>query len=130
MKKLIFTLLFLLISQICYADKVSFSCSGKNFDEFKTFDLSVNTDTGEMWGFPGGIAPGCIRLDKDKDFLKDKFSVNSNSVSTTCQNNIWVSIMTLSRNTGHLNVSTADIKKKKTEGDFLYYCQKVTKKVF
>ena len=110
--KRIFFLFFLLTNQICYADNVSFSCSGKHFDEFRTFDLNVNLDTGEIWGFPAMIAVGCRRLGKDKDFVKNKFSINSNSASTTCENDRWVSIVTLSRNTGHLNVYTAENKKK------------------
>lgn len=129
MKNYLLILLLIMCNQ-SKAESIILSCAGTNYGEFKSFDINVNSSTGEMWGFPGYVAPGCIRIDKIKDSMSDKFSATSSTVETSCANNIWTSFLRLSRTTGNLNVSTYDLKKKKSEGEYFYQCKKMATKIF
>ena len=62
------------------------------------FDLAVNTDTGEIFGFRNSLAPGCIGK------AKTTFKIDDRSAQTTCKGILGMSTLTLSRLNGQLTV--------------------------
>jgi hypothetical protein len=123
MKRLIIFFFIVLIPITAFCETISLSCSGRGIN----FDLNVDSSNGDMWGFAGYLAPGCI--ESKSDSKPPIFSINSTTAEMTCDNKIWSSTLRLSRNTGILIVSTYNIKKKSNEIE-QYSCRKVTSKVF
>ena len=128
MKK-IFFIFVMSFSTISHGQNITMTCSGIFDGQMQKFDITVNTKNGDMYGFPNIVAVGCARLKAD-DALNDTNSIDTNYATATCKNNIWISYLKLSRNTGNLNISTYDIKKQKQEHDTNFQCKKLDKKVF
>ena len=128
MKKFV---LFLIVffSQVAYAQNISMTCTGLLDGKLKKFDLSVNISNGDIFGFPNNVAMGCARIKPD-DALNDTKSIDASSVSVTCKNNLWMSFMKLSRNSGNLTVETFDLKTPKLVQDENFQCKKVEKRLF
>ena len=114
-----------------YSITTTLSCSGIRLDEKRSFDLLINTETGEMWQFPGFVALGCTGEDKNR---KINFSIDENTLQMNCDNGWgYVSRLVLSRNSGNLNVNTTVLNKKTGNSRFensTYSCNKVTQKLF
>jgi hypothetical protein len=108
------------------------SCAGFFAEKHVTFDLVINTDSGEMWEFPGFIAVGCTGKDKNK---QQNQSINTNSATMQCFDGWgYNSTLNLSRNTGKLRVDTfftgKTSKPEFSNYSFSYDCRKVTSKLF
>ena len=135
----IFCSIFLATSFIANAqtlNTVTLVCSGLRFEKQEIFDLIINTDSGDMWQFPGYIALGCVS-NHEKRFAKH--SIDANNVKKECFDGWgYRSDMTLSRNTGNLTVNTFftskvsnnDSDKKLRNYSFTYSCKKITDKLF
>ena len=118
---------------VTQAETIDFQCQGvvrgEDIDDSPTtFEIVVNTDSGEINGFPGWVAPGCIKpykIDFKIDARQAQQSCSSHAVEST-------SVITLSRLTGHLTISTLRPQKNKRvvtwNGEFA--CQKIAGKMF
>ena len=102
MKVFIFSVCAFLASSATSAAIINFSCTGTFVapgiqPETEVFDLAVNTDTGEIFGFRNPLAPGCIEA-------KVTFTIDERSAQTSCKGILGMSSLTLSRLNGQLKV--------------------------
>jgi hypothetical protein len=105
------------------------SCTGLVDGKPKKFDLTVNTSNGDIFGFPNMVAMGCARIKPD-DALNDTNSIDANSASVTCKNNVWRSSLKLSRNSGNLHIITFELNNAKLIQDENFQCKRVEKRLF
>jgi hypothetical protein len=103
----------------------SFHCKDQEQGSNMQLDISINSETGEMSGFRGYVAGGCINTTKKATMI---CSVNEEVVNCECNNSIGVSILTMSRRTAILEIMTT-LKDGKHSLD-RYYCKKLTDKIF
>jgi hypothetical protein len=126
------------VHQCCFSQATSNSlvdltCKGSNSGtsvktEYREFDMTVDTTTGEMFNYPNIIAVACTGSS-----TKETVSCVSGSTYITCQceklNLLPMNgTMQLSRNTGKLKITTSFNDGDKWVGD--YSCEKVLKKKF
>jgi hypothetical protein len=113
------------------ANTISLSCSGVVDSAPITFDLIVDTVSGDMWQFPNFIALGCAGDFKDS---KVDLSIDANSVQKRCNNGFgYTSTLTLSRISGTLTTGTIvqNQKSGKTTSEReTYSCKRITSKLF
>jgi len=132
------TLALLSVSLVASAETLNFHCHGvlrgdDIVDSSTDFEITVDTVSGEIYGFPGFVAPGCMDVNTTG---KKKSSIDERHAESTCNStlgtDIVMSIVTLSRLTANLSISTVFVDEhKKTKlwnGNFA--CQKIFKNVF
>jgi hypothetical protein len=136
MNKFLALLLFFLTVN-CYAQEISFNCSGVNKiikgeniyapnsqSEVKNFDLGANTKNADLFGFPVYVNVACSESSSKKNC-----SIDSMSIQCSCESDIAQSRMSLSRNTGVFKVIHT-YKKSGGIQEGEYSCKKIEKKVF
>jgi hypothetical protein len=130
-------LLLVLIHHSCFSQVTSntaidLSCKGTSSgtdvrSEYREFDLTVDTLTGEMYNYPNRVSIACMES-SPKD--TKTCTVGSNYIACQCKTfNSFATrgTMQLSRNTGKLKITTF-FKDAVWEGD--YSCEKVIAKKF
>lgn len=130
-------LLLVLIHQSCLSQTTSITaidltCKGTSSgtdvrSEYREFDLTVNTITGEMFNYPNRVSIACMESPPQGT---KSCTVGSNYITCQCKTFDMFAksgSMQLSRNTGKLKITTF-LKDAVWEGD--YSCEKVLKKKF
>lgn len=123
--------------QVCYgqlasSDIVDLTCKGMSGgtdirSEYREFDITIDTLTGEMYNYPNKVSLGCIRSPN-----KGSKSCSAERTFITCEckaDPLFAEggSMQLSRNTGRLKITTY-FKKAIWEGD--YSCEKASTRKF
>jgi hypothetical protein len=125
-----------LISLNVNAEIISFACTGTGFltgvgSSPENINVTVDTSNGEMWGYQGGLVPGC-RSDGVFRSNVHKCSINDAEAFCSCSNQLGASSISLSRITGELRTHT-DILEKSSKGKVMsgrYLCKRVAQKTF
>jgi hypothetical protein len=127
----------LMVHQSCFSQtapssQIDLTCKGLSGgtdirSEYREFDITVDTVTGEMFNYPERVAMGCIVSPKKGSIT---CSANRNFIACECKADPLFAergSMHLSRNTGNLKITTY-FKNAIWEGN--YSCERVSTRKF
>ncbi len=122
--------LFLVLTIPGMTQSLSLHCKGKNEGaniqtSFEPIDIQIELKTGQIYGFPGYKAPGCLES-VGKNF-SEIFDVTEDNFSTTCSNGFATSIINLNRYSGLLLIKTI-FHKENEHWSGQYMCSQQKKK--
>lgn len=139
MKSIATSFLFFFFSALpigAYAEVINFACAGTGFltgvgSSPENINITVDTSNGEMWGFQGGLVPGC-RSDGVFRSKEHKCTINSVEAHCSCSNELGISSIVFSRATGELKTLT-QLQGKGGNSGFrsgAYFCKRVERNLF
>jgi hypothetical protein len=113
---------------IASAAEILLACEGKAYgrgfsDSYYNFTLNLKSDTGEMYGYPNYIIPGCMPIGPEK--TKIDIFVSQSEYKLTCTSRLFGSIASLNRYTKILNVTNFFTQQKDFRAHYGRYICKI-----